>query len=179
MGFSSLNINSIVTFARRVLKSKESARLKDDKKDSKKLEEEAMQFDFTGLDRINVLYRVVATPNPFDKEFISSMRVKPRGHKTLGVRSTVRTPWIFEKSAFRQYKADDKKILDKCFEFDWSYILMHVQNKLIKDNDELQLVKKIIKENYKLLRDAYKMNAGQDSEGDVMKMGFLSCTRLW
>ena len=36
-------------------KSKESARLKDDKKDSKKLEEEAMQFDFTGLDRINVL----------------------------------------------------------------------------------------------------------------------------
>jgi len=104
--------------------------------------------------------------------------VKPRAIKTLGVRSTQRTPWIFKKSAFRLYKEDDKKILDKCFEFDWSYILSHVEGKLIKEEDQLKMVKKIIKENYKLLRDAYKMNAGQDSEGDVMKMGFISFTRL-
>ena len=36
-------------------KSKESARQTTETKDGKKLEEEAMQFDFTRLDQINVL----------------------------------------------------------------------------------------------------------------------------
>ena len=106
------------------------------------------------------------------------MRVQPRAIKAFDVGDRARTPWIFKKSAFRRYLPDSKKILDKCFEFDWSYITSHVENKLIKGEEELKIVKKVLRENYNLLRDAYKCNAGHDSDGDVMKMGPLSTTRL-
>lgn len=31
----------------------------------------------------------------------------------------VKTPWDFSKSVFKDYKPDNPKLLDKCFESDW------------------------------------------------------------
>jgi hypothetical protein len=58
--------------------------------------------------------------------------VKPRIVKSLGARDGVKTPWIFEKSAFRTYKQDTFAILEKCFEADYPRILTKLEY-LIKD----------------------------------------------
>ena len=42
---------------------------------------------------------------------------------------------------------------------------------LIKDEKDRLKVKKYLKTNYKALRDAYKLTAGQDAQGNSMSIG--------
>jgi hypothetical protein len=46
------------------------------------------------------------------------------------------------------YKPDTPKLLDGCFEYDWSCTKIA---KLIKDPEELEGVKKVLKSHYKAL----------------------------
>ena len=49
------------------------------------------------------------------------MKVVPRPKPViLKGRIKLKTPWDFFKSVFKQYRVDGQKLLDDCFEFDWS-----------------------------------------------------------
>jgi NLR family CARD domain-containing protein 3 len=98
------------------------------------------------------------------------MGCHPRDLKNLGPREKIKTPWIFNLSVFKSYKPDTPDILNQCFEVDWAYIEKKVRY-LIKDDEDREKVKKYMKHNYKQLRDAYKLTAGQDAAGNNMSIG--------
>ena len=98
------------------------------------------------------------------------MGVKPREIKRLGPKDRVKSPWRFKTSAFRSYKPDTKKLLDQCFEVDWEFLEAKMEY-LIKDQKGRDKVKAYLKSNYKMLRDAYKLTAGQDANGNTMSIG--------
>ena len=84
-------------------------------------------FDITSLPAINVIYDVLANRYQYDRKQIQQIEVQPRKVKRLGARDHLRTPWIFNQSVFKHYRQDNTKILDKCFEFDWSFIFSKVE----------------------------------------------------
>ena len=89
---------------------------------------------------INIIFDVPLSVDPYNQDKIDQMLVKPRELKSLGARDGVRTPWIFEKSAFRFYRQDTKPLLDKCFNNDWQYVKAKVEY-LIKGDDDRDKVK--------------------------------------
>jgi hypothetical protein len=54
------------------------------------------------------------------------------------------------------YEKDSEEILDKCFEYDWGYSKVH---KLVKNEEELPVVKRVFKQNYSKLKEIYKLFA--------------------
>ena len=50
------------------------------------------------------------------------MKIKPRYKKELQKKVRPKSPWIFKKSVFRDFRPDSSKILNDCFEKDWIYI---------------------------------------------------------
>ena len=58
--------------------TKQNSSRKPSQKDNAKLEEEAMNFDFTRLDKINIIYEIKQNLNPFDPDVIKKMKLKPR-----------------------------------------------------------------------------------------------------
>jgi hypothetical protein len=105
------------------------------------------------------------------------MMVKPRMVKRLGPRDRAKSPWQFRTSAFRNYKPDTRALLEKCFELDYAQIESKVEY-LIKDSKDRAAVKGYLLENYKMLRDAYKLTAGQDAQGNSMSIGKNSFSAL-
>lgn len=102
---------------------------------------------------------------PYEPHKIAVMKTKPRLNNVMDdEKASKRTPWQFKLSAFRTYKPDTKQLLEKCFENDWSFIESKVEY-LIKDAKDIEQSKKYLKANYKVIRDAYKLTAGQSSEG--------------
>ena len=95
----------------------------------------------------------------------------------MGARSTLRTPWIFKKSAFRLYKQDNEALLEKCFLNDYKYIESKMEY-LIKDDKEREDVKNILCKNYKYIRDGYKQAAGSESQSDFMAINQSSLTSI-
>lgn len=53
------------------------------------------------------------------------------------IKDRPRTPWNFKKSFFATYKLDNEKLLNECFEFDWSMIKL--PKNLIPDSQLLAL----------------------------------------
>lgn len=53
--------------------------------------------------------------------------------KDLLNRNKLRTPWKYSLSVFRDYKTDNPKIYDQCFEFDWENCKIA---RLVKDDNE-------------------------------------------
>ena len=127
-------------------------------------------FDPASLPALNVMTAVQQNFASYDAHTILAMKCKPRTLKKLGARDKLRTPWKFTNSCFKSYKPDTAALLDKCFEFDWEFIESKVEY-LIKNSSEREKVKKYLKKNYKLLRDAYKLTAGQDAQGNQMSIG--------
>lgn len=39
-------------------------------------------------------------------------------------RKKLKTPWDFAKSVFKNYKPDNFKLLEECFDLDWNYTKM-------------------------------------------------------
>jgi hypothetical protein len=99
-----------------------------------------------------------------------ALKVKPRELKFLGPKSRIKTAWLFNKSIFRYYREDRIDVLNKCFDFDWEFVKEKFEY-LIKDSGDREKVKDFIKSNYKILRDGYKLTAGQDSNGNIMSIG--------
>ena len=72
---------------------------------------------------------------------------RPPPKKIRGLRRE-KTPWDIKKSVFKDYVADHEALLTKCFEFDWSNSKIH---KIIKDNQEKELVKQYLRSIYQHL----------------------------
>lgn len=126
--------------------------------------DEDLELDMRAIKEFNLLPKVEMELDPYEPQKIVQMKTKPRLVKTLGAEKRAQTPWMFKKSAFRTYKPDTRPLLDKCFDYDWSFIESKVEY-LIKDQKDIELSKKYLRANYKVLRDAYKLTAGQSSEG--------------
>jgi len=75
---------------------------------------------------------------PYEYEKIAIMKTKPRKNNVLDYEKAARkAPWLFKLSAFRMYKPDTKMLLEKCFDFDWSFIESKVEY-LIKDAKDIE-----------------------------------------
>jgi hypothetical protein len=101
---------------------------------------------------------VPLTLNPFNPDFLKSLKVFPREVKSLEG-ANEKSAWVFKTSVFKLYREDNKDLLDKCFLDDWQYIELKIAY-VIKDEGERSIVKSILKSNYRLLRSAYKYTAG-------------------
>lgn len=61
----------------------------------------------------------------------------------------MKTPWDFFKSIFKTYKPDNDKVIEECFEADWPNTKIE---KIIKDENQIELIKEYLKSIYKNLR---------------------------
>lgn len=128
------------------------------------------ELDVMGMPELNVIGERSQEYDPFTPERIKAMNVRPREVKRLGPQERGKSPWNFSTSAFRLYKPDSKQLLDQCFEVDWTAITTKVEY-LIKDEKDRAELKRYLKSKYKMLRDAYKLTAGQDAQGNGMSIG--------
>ena len=93
----------------------------------------------------------------------------------LAGRARLKTPWDFFKSIFKSYRPDNARMLDQCFEIDWETTKCE---KLIKDANQIALVKDYMKKQYKGIREAYKYYAGLSPLGKIMCIGPGTLTEL-
>ena len=64
------------------------------------------KFDVSTLPVLNYISRVQQNSEPYSPQALLAMSVKPRMVKRLGRKNRGKSPWKFEKSAFRNYKPD-------------------------------------------------------------------------
>ena len=128
------------------------------------------EVDAEALPALNHMSCVKQKLDPYEAQAIVALKCKPRIVKKLGARGEQKTPWLHSKSCFKSYRPDTTALLDACFEYDWQFIESKVEY-LIKKEAEREQVKKFMKKNYKMLRDAYKLTAGQDAQGNQMSIG--------
>ena len=110
------------------------------KKQSELQESMNMDFEITTLPALNCLTNVPVTKFDYDRERLKETTIRPRVVKNLGSRSSLRTPWLFKKSAFSNYRPDSHTLLNDCFEHDWQFIITKVEY-LIKQEGERAAVK--------------------------------------
>lgn len=84
--------------------------------------------------------------------------------KFLGDRNRLRTPWNFQLSVFKHFKTDSDKVINECFELDWSRTKI---GRLIKDDNERTAVKEILRPYYRWFKDSYKWVASMDPQKDL------------
>ena len=99
-----------------------------------------MDFEITTLPSLNCLRKVPANKFDYDRERLKEVSIRPRVVKRLGTRASLRTPWLFKKSAFSNYRPDSQTLLNDCFEYDWQFIITKVEY-LIKQEQERAAVK--------------------------------------
>ena len=124
----------------------------------------------------NIMSNIVQFDQPVTSTYLTSMSVIPRPPPViLAGRLKVKTPWDFFKSVFKDYKPDNDKILDDCFEIDWVNTKCE---KVIKDDEQIKEVKAYIKSIYKHIREAYKYYAGVAPLGRVNSIGPGTMTEM-
>lgn len=72
---------------------------------------------------------------------------------------------------FKNFKPDDEKLLNNCFEMDWSKTKVE---RLIKDDKERELLKQVVKAHYKWFRESYKYISGIDPQKDLFCIGSIT-----
>ena len=114
---------------------------------------------------MNIIENIAKTKTIFSHEYIARMKAHPRpGDKKLGNRDLVRTPWDFSLSCFNTYKEDSARLLEQCFELDWSRMRLP---RAIKE-DEVKDLKEFIRTKYKFFRETYKYLAGINPQKELM-----------
>ena len=111
--------------------------------------------------KTNIIENVVQNSELITKTYLTNMtcipRPPPKNHyinrlqillKNLKGREKIKTPWDFNKSVFKDYKADNADKLAECFEFDWSCSKIE---KIIKSEEETQKCKEYLRGVYKLM----------------------------
>ena len=92
-----------------------------------------MDYEITTLPSLNCITKVPAATFSYDREELRELTIKPRVVKKLGARESLRTAWLFSKSAFSQYRPDTQSLLHDCFETDWSFIVTKVKYLIKQD----------------------------------------------
>ena len=83
-------------------------------------------------------------------------KTKPRTPKLSYIPPPVemeKIPWSISVSLFKDYKQDDDLLLTDCFDFDWAH--SKIPN-LIKDLNDLERTRSLLRKHYKVLRESYK-----------------------
>jgi len=144
--------------------------------DDNEIEEWKILIDDKCITVANVTWKIPQTKMLYTKEFISQMKCMPRPPpKALIAKERLKTPWDFFKSVFKDYRPDNQQVLNDCFEYDWSCWKIP---KLIKDENELEELKKLIKSHYKAFREAYKYLGAINPAGLYPSIGSNVLTEL-
>ncbi|CAI2375065.1 unnamed protein product [Moneuplotes crassus] len=124
---------------------------------------------FMDVPETNILENIMISNSPITETLIESMSCIPRPPpKVLPGREKLKTPWDFFKSVFREYKRDTPALLNKCFEFDWEMCKIP---RIIKNPDELKLIRNYLKKNYKHMRELYKYYSSVSPMGNIFCIG--------
>ena len=111
--------------------------------------EKALKLLKLKVPKTNIIENVVQNSELITKTYLTNMTCIPRPPpKNLKGREKIKTPWDFNKSVFKDYKADNADKLAECFEFDWSCSKIE---KLIKSEEETQKCKEYLRGVYKLM----------------------------
>ncbi|CAI2364389.1 unnamed protein product [Moneuplotes crassus] len=102
------------------------------------------------LENLNCLPR----PKKFKAKKKKQLKIKPK--------------FEISKSVFKKYQNEGTKLIERCFEFDWKCSKIE---KVIKSEEERILIKKYLKSNYRIIREAYKYFAGISPCGIVPGIG--------
>ena len=106
-----------------------------------------------------------------DKNYLGKLEWFPRPKRKNLVIYDEEVPipdWNIKDSVFWGYMIDTNDLYMKCFEFDWSQCKIP---KIIKDPNELFIVKKYLKSIYKPIRETYKYYAGISPCGHIPCIG--------
>lgn len=106
-----------------------------------------------------------------DLDYLESINCKPRPTKYTPkvLEDPIPKPkWKQENSVFKKYRVDNTKILEECFEFDWDCSKVPV---MIKNKEEKNRIKILLKEHYRLMRECYRYYAGSNPCGIVPCIG--------
>lgn len=68
------------------------------------------------------------------------------------IKEKERDPWFFKESVFAEYQPDTQQTMDEMFEHDWQ--LMQIS--IFEDDEEMNLVKAVLKKYYWQLREVYR-----------------------
>ena len=71
-------------------------------------------------------------------------------------------------SQIKEYKLDNPKILEKCFQADWENTKIP---KFLKSEEETAAMKEVIQKNYIYFHDSYKFLSGVDPQKDLVCIG--------
>ena len=115
-----------------------------------------------GFNSDNDKFEVCTIKNPF--------LTKPRSkvYRYLNMFGQMeRVEWNFNMSIFREFKPDNERILDDCFEFDWRHSKI---SNFVKSGDDLNSLKQIVRENYAIFKLSYK-NLSAYGGSDVFSIG--------
>ena len=97
--------------------------------------------------KTNIIRNVIQSQVLLTETYLTNMKCVPRPPpKQEERREKLKTPWSFFNSVFRDYKPDNKELLDECFEFDWSCSKLE---KIIKNEEERIKCKQYLKSIYK------------------------------
>lgn len=112
---------------------------------------------------------IIITKQVITKTLLTNMECIPRPPpKNIPKKKRIRTPWTLPISIFATFKVDSEDLLMRCFENDWSRCKIP---KIIKNEEELVKIKKILKENYKVIREMYKYFSGFDTINGAPSIG--------
>ncbi|CAI2369640.1 unnamed protein product [Moneuplotes crassus] len=106
-----------------------------------------------------------------DYDLLESLNCLPRPKKFKAKKkkkSKIKPQFEITKSVFKKYQNEGSKLMERCFEFDWKCSKI---GKVIKSEDQREPIKKYLKENYRLIREAYKYFAGISPCGIVPGIG--------
>jgi len=111
------------------------------------------QLDFWGKSEVLSILSVNSLKVP---ESQGSYETKPRipGLKyEIAEEELERIEWSIGISLFKDYKFDNDKLTQECFEFDWSYSKL---TNLVKDPADQEAVKQLLSEYYYFIKAAFK-----------------------
>ena len=106
-----------------------------------------------------------------DMNLLESLNCLPRPKIYIPKRKRVpkaKPQWKIDRSVFKTYKNENVKLIERCFEFDWNCSKIP---KIVKSEEEQEKVKKVLRKNYRLIRECYKYFAGVSPCGIIPGIG--------
>jgi hypothetical protein len=129
-----------------------------------------MPYPF-GLNKINYIdSKFKETPWIKRENFeVGIKQCQPRPEKKLDKEENERprTPWTLGASQFKEYQYETDKIINDCFEIDWS----HIKVPKLKQSDE-KAVKERCRAMYPFLREVYRRLSAIAVAGVVFAIGW-------
>ena len=109
---------------------------------------------------------------------IQELNLQPRTPEIIYVAPenvVIRPAWKYQFSAFRDYRADNQALLDRCFEVDWENTRIA---KIVKSLDDLKNIRALLYDIYKQLKDCYKYYAAIGAPSEIWSIPLNTFTEF-